>query len=143
MQSAGLSFFLLIPCLLAVHSAMAGAVIANLSVADDNLSRQQLRAVFSLSKQYWRDRQLIKVAVRASDDPSHVHFSRKTLGIFPYQLQRNWDRLTFSGMAMPPRQVGSDQEMLRYIENQPGAIGYISDPQLLSHRSGVKLVEID
>lgn len=117
-------------------------VIANGSVQRDILSRQQLRAIFSLSKQHWNNNQSIKVCVLPANDQTHKLFSRKILAIFPYQLKRNWDRLAFSGMGIPPTVVTNDQEMIEYIGSKPGAIGYISDRSLVNDAEGVKIVKV-
>ena len=122
--------------------AVAQTVIAHSSVPLDHMSKQQLRAVFALSKQYWPNSDSIKVAVRKAGDEFHIQFSRQVLGVFPYQLKRNWDRLSFSGMAIPPHYVSNDQEMIDYVRKNPGAIGYLDKPVELSESMGVKVVEI-
>ncbi len=45
--------------------------------------------------------------------------------MFPYQLDRAWQKLTFSGIGTPPAEVSSAAEMLKLLQSTPGAIGYL------------------
>ena len=45
--------------------------------------------------------------------------------MFPYQVERIWNKLTYSGLGDLPNQVQNEQEMLRKVSEQPGAIGYV------------------
>lgn len=124
------------------HSASAQTVIAHASLQRDQLSRQQLRAIFSLSKQHWNNRQTIAVFVLPADGKAHDQFSRQILAIFPYQLKKNWDRLAFSGMGVPPTEVSDDQSMIEHVSTRPGAIGYIHNKALINDNVEVKIVTI-
>ena len=50
--------------------------------------------------------------------------------MFPYQLERQWNRLTYSGIGEPPVVVGNVEEMKRMIAETPGSIGYLPDTAL-------------
>lgn len=89
------------------------------------LERKTLRAAFGMTLQAWPDGQPLTVFVFRDDDMLHQQFCRKVLGVLPYTLRRNWDRLLFSGAAQAPIAVDSPQEMLRRVASTPGAIGYI------------------
>lgn len=45
--------------------------------------------------------------------------------MFPYQLDRIWNKLTYSGLGVAPITVNSPQELLDAVKKTPGAIGYV------------------
>ena len=48
-----------------------------------------------------------------------------------------WQQLIFSGRAIPPPELDSDEEVVRYVAKYPGAVGYVSGG---SELSGVRTV---
>jgi len=103
------------------------------------IERKTLRAAFGMTLQVWPDGRPVTVFVFHDEAPMHQQFCRKVLGVLPYTLRRNWDRLLFSGAAQAPITVDTPQEMLQRVAATPGAIGYIEKE--LSNDS-VSLVEI-
>jgi hypothetical protein len=103
------------------------------------IERKTLRAAFGMTLQVWPDGRPLTVFVFRDDDVLHQQFCRKVLGILPYTLRRNWDRLLFSGAAQAPIAVDNPQEMLRRVASTPGAIGYIEKE---STNESVSIVEI-
>jgi len=105
------------------------SVVVNSDVPVQSISQYNLRAIFGMRKRSWKDGEAITVYVLSDDSPLHVEFSKKVLGIFPHQLRRSWDYLVFSGLGQAPIEVESKQEMLRRVEQTPGWIGYLDQPQ--------------
>ena len=61
----------------------------------------------------------------APDDPLRAAFSQALLGKAPDALQRFWNERYFQGVS-PPYVVRSQEAMLRFIAETPGAIGYVA-----------------
>jgi ABC-type phosphate transport system substrate-binding protein len=59
------------------------------------------------------------------EDPLRAAFSQALLGKSPEALQRFWNERYFQGIA-PPYVVGSQEAMLRFIAETPGALGYVA-----------------
>jgi hypothetical protein len=59
------------------------------------------------------------------DDPLRAAFSRALLGKPPDALQRFWNERYFQGVS-PPFVVRSEEAMLRFIAETPGAVGYVA-----------------
>lgn len=57
-------------------------------------------------------------------DPLRVAFSLSLLGERPEALQRYWTERYFHGIS-PPYSVRSQESMLRFVAETPGAIGYV------------------
>ena len=103
------------------------------------IERKILRAAFSMTLQAWPDGQPLTVFVFRDDDTLHQQFCRKVLGVLPYTLRRNWDRLLFSGAAQAPIIVDSPEEMLRRVAATPGSLGYIEKERI---NESVSIVEV-
>ena len=100
-------------------------VIANVSVELNELSASQVRRIFSMRQISWPDQQAIVVYVLDNRNEVHQMFAKQVLGMFPYQLERMWNKLAFSGLGEKPNKVKNEQEMLEKIRQQPGAVGYV------------------
>ena len=100
-------------------------VVVNPSVESKDISVEQIRRIFSMRQTTWPNDQTITVYVLANQHQTHQVFSTKVLGMFPYQLDRIWNKLVYSGLGEEPIKVQSEQEMLERVSQMPGAIGYV------------------
>ena len=123
----------------AAQAQEAVVVIANDAVAELQLDRATLRAIFSMKYRTWPDGSRIRVYVLRDEDPTHVTFSKKILGVFPHNLRRLWDRQVYSGTGQAPVQVDSEQQMRKLISETQYAIGYARN---LSGDDRVKVITV-
>lgn len=100
-------------------------IISHPSVSTHSLSRDALLAMFAMHSQRWSDGQRIKVFVLQKDHPVHKAFTTEVLGTYPYQLERIWRRLVYSGTGRAPQVCADEEEMQRRVLSTPGAIGYV------------------
>jgi len=87
----------------------------------------------------WPNNIRIKVYVLPSNQLIHKSFCKENLRIFPYQLDRIWNKLTFSGLGVAPIVVENQAELLRIVSTTPGSIGYIDNVNKEEH---VNVIEI-
>jgi hypothetical protein len=73
----------------------------------------------------WPNNDPIVVFVLPSQHSVHKVFSKDMLHIFPYQLDRIWNKLTFSGLGVAPRIVTSQIALIQAVSITPGSIGYV------------------
>lgn len=73
----------------------------------------------------WPDGTAIKVFVLPASSAPHQQFCREQLQLFPYQLERVWQKLIYSGTGTAPGLLQDKNTMLAMIAKTPGAIGYI------------------
>lgn len=111
-------------------SAFAHALIINPHTPTAELSRNSIRAIFAMRTPQWSDGTPVHVFVLADNHPLHTSFCKESLGMFPYQLRRIWDRQVFSGTGIAPTTVKSIAEMRERVANTAGAIGYIQPDQV-------------
>ena len=74
---------------------------------------------------HWKDGRRITVFVLPRKHALHLRFSKERLQMFPYQLDRIWNKLTYSGLGVAPITVNTPQELLDAVSTTQGAIGYI------------------
>ena len=69
-----------------------------------------------------------------------VRFSRDVLERDVASVRRYWAQQVFSGRGVPPPEVTSDAEVVKYVASHPGAIGYVAGGADLT---GIKAVELE
>ncbi|MCV2370356.1 type 2 periplasmic-binding domain-containing protein [Roseateles oligotrophus] len=63
--------------------------------------------------------------VDIKESPLREDFGNKILKKTPAQLKALWARQIFTGGAKPPRELASDDEVVKFVASTPGAIGYV------------------
>lgn len=91
-----------------------------------DLSKYQLRQIYLMRQKYWSNGSPIVVYALPSDSTIHQEFSKNILNMFPYQLDRVWNKLTYSGLGKGPIIVENQKALLDALRATPGAIGYVS-----------------
>lgn len=120
-------YFILLVFASSAVSAGEMRAIAHQSVTKTAMSKLELRRIFSRKQALWADGQQVIVFVLPSKHKLHQRFSKEVLKIFPYQLDRIWNKLTYSGIGTGPIVVDTYEELLKAVSATPGAIGYGED----------------
>ena len=137
-KKALLTLAVLFMCLPEVNASELN-VMVNESVMVEELSRSELRQIFTGQRQYWENGTKITVFVLQDSDELHRQFCRDILQMFPYQLSRLWDQITYSGQGITPIRVTSYQALVDALENTVGSIGYVERTDIVKLRR----VEVD
>jgi ABC-type phosphate transport system substrate-binding protein len=134
-------FLLLISSLVPIQCVRVHAqvlVIANSSVSATNVSRTQLRDVFTgatsslaggaqvtpvLLKQGWVHEEFLGLYIDKSDSG----------------FRAGWRSILFSGQGAMPRTLDSEKAMVEYVAHTAGAIGYIGKA---APHEGVKILDV-
>ncbi len=88
-------------------------------------NEENIRAIFSMRQRYWSNSEKIKVFVLADNHVVHKAFAKEKLAIFPHQLRRSWNRMTYTGTGQSPKTVNSVIEMIQKVKQTPYSIGYV------------------
>jgi hypothetical protein len=113
--------------LMMISLGVDAKIIAHEQVETEALTVSDLRLIFSRQRLFWPDGTPIRVFVLPPDSELHKRFCTDALEVLPYVLQRNWDRLVYSGTADLPEIVSTLAEMRVKVEQTEGAIGYLPD----------------
>jgi ABC-type phosphate transport system substrate-binding protein len=115
-------------------------VITNFTADTASITTSQLRRIYSMRQVKWANGVPITIFVLSSTNTTHQKFCKETLRLFPYQLDRIWNKLTFSGMGIAPTVVKSEEELIKAVKSTTGAIGYVEN---IDEVSDVNLLKID
>lgn len=130
---------LILLCILAASPSKAMQVITHASINVESMTTTQLRRIYSIRQLRWANSTPIVVFVLPSQHIIHKNFSKNVLNIFPYKLDRIWNKLTFSGLGVAPTIVESQEELLKAVSSTPGAIGYVDN---LNKEADVNVIKI-
>lgn len=117
-------------------------IVAHPSVNEKELSTRELAKIYALQMKNWDDGKKIKAFTYKVDSSEFESFCTNDLRIQPYQLQRVWNRMIFTGVGSPPLHVKDANEMLSKIRLTQGAIGYL--PANIKHDlAGLKVIKVE
>lgn len=125
-------FLVLIGLLLTAGMAMPSqaaegdtlAVIVQRGQSVHQMSVAELSLIFLRKKLYWADGKRMQPANLPTDNVLRQHFSMRVLGGLPESQTDYWNNMYFNGVS-PPFVLSSQEAMLRFVAETPGAIGYV------------------
>ena len=104
-------------------------VVVHRSNPVTSLSRAELSAIYMKRTRSWAGGGEIVPVEQPVRSRTREQFSQLVHGKSVAYVTRYWQRLIFSGRAVPPAEVRSSQAVLDFVKNNAGAIGYIEgDP---------------
>lgn len=106
----------------------------------DEVDRAFLRRVYLKKATSWEAGGTIRPVDLPRNAKARDRFTREVIKKTPAQLRRYWSQQVFSGKGTPPKQVDSADEVIDYVLEHRGAVGYLPgdvDP------GGAKVVELD
>ena len=89
-----------------------------------SIKKDDLALIFKRKKQFWADGGKIQAVNLPASNPLRRTFSQTVLGASPEELEKYWNDLYFHGIS-PPFVLGSEEAVLRFVAETPGAIGYV------------------
>jgi ABC-type phosphate transport system substrate-binding protein len=87
----------------------------------------------------WPDGGHARPVDQSKSSPVRDAFSREVLGKSLAAVEQYWTQAIFSGRAVPPVEKRTDADVLAYVRENPGAIGYVSASSPLD---GVKRITL-
>ena len=60
------------------------------------------------------------------ENAARIAFDKEILGKSPAQAKNLWAQLTFSGKAVPPKMADNDSAVVKAVEENKNAIGYVA-----------------
>lgn len=120
--------WLLLVSLLAPALATAAdyVVIVNPANKVSSLSRGEVQRLFLKNTTVWPSGEGVKPVDLPKSSPVRAAFSNEVLGRSIPSLDQFWTHSIYSGRATPPPEKKSEREVVEYVRETPGAIGYVS-----------------
>jgi ABC-type phosphate transport system substrate-binding protein len=118
-------------------------VIVHASNPVKQLSKQELSQLFLKKVKQWKDHNETVLPVDLVDDsPVRQKFSEAIHGREVASIKAYWQKQIFSGRGVPPEEKKSDEEVLKYVSENPGAVGYIAEATKIDAYNNVKVLAI-
>ncbi len=114
-------------------------VIVNSSNTVNSISKNDASKYFMKKTTKWPDGETVKPVDLKGNSSVRESFTSAVLGKSVSAIKSYWQQFVFSGKGTPPLEKGSDAEVISFVKNNPGAIGYVSSS---ADVSGVKVITI-
>jgi ABC-type phosphate transport system substrate-binding protein len=122
----------------AVHAQAQAIIIANPSVKSADVSKNDLRDVFTGAASSLKDGSKVTPVLLKSGGV-HDEFLSEFIGKNDTAFRASWRSLVFSGQASMPKSLDSEAAIVDYVAHNPGAIGYIGKA---TPHEGVKVLAV-
>lgn len=116
-------------------------VIVHESNSTPALSRSDLSRLFLKRTTRWEGRTKVMPLDLETSSPLRHAFSESVHGKDVSWVEAYWRKMIFSGRASKPPEVGSEDRVLDFVRNNPGAIAYVSRSAPLDE--GVRRLRIE
>lgn len=119
-------------CFLAAQRAMPAepapgfVVVVHSSNAASSVPKDQLSRLFLKRTTRWADGTTALPVDLPEPSPVRQSFSRAVHGRDVAAIRSYWQQQIFAGRAVPPPELQSDAAVLRFVAQNPGAVGYVS-----------------
>lgn len=112
-------------------SVWAGNVVVIVNKDNNNaIDKALIAKIYRGQDKQWSDGEKIKLLDLPENSPTRDSFSNEIVGKSLSSLKYTWAQMMFSGTAVPPKVVQSDEEMKKYVSDNKNAIGYIKPSSL-------------
>lgn len=101
-------------------------VVVNPKNPTASVDRKFVEDAFLKKVSSWPDGETIKPVNLAVGSPTRRAFTTEVLGRSVEEVRRYWQQRIFSGRDVPPLEVASDDDVIKYVLQHEGGIGYVS-----------------
>jgi ABC-type phosphate transport system substrate-binding protein len=129
---------LIAACAFAVRAESQVIVIANSSVKATDVSKSDLRDVFTGASSSLKDGSRV-TPVLLKQGAAHDEFLSTYVGKSDAPFRASWRSLVFSGQASMPKSLDGEAAMVEFVAHTPGAIGYLGKA---TPHQGVKVLVV-
>ncbi|GAK58844.1 hypothetical protein U27_05819 [Candidatus Vecturithrix granuli] len=103
------------------------SIIVHASNPVTQLSKEDVSNMFLKKVKQWKESgEAVLPVDLVEDSPVRSQFSESIHGRKIASIKAYWQKQIFSGRGVPPEERKSENEMLKYVSDNPGAIGYIA-----------------
>jgi hypothetical protein len=92
---------------------------------------QQVVAIFRGEKSFWPNGSVVVLVLPASNLESSKDVAKQVYSTSVAGMQKFWLSLVFQGRGKPPVFIASEEEIIKFVSQTPGAVALIS-PELKS-----------
>jgi ABC-type phosphate transport system substrate-binding protein len=110
------------------YASDAGSVIVIVNSTNkiESLSAREISLLFLKNVKKWEDGRKVLPVDQVEDSSIRDKFSNEILGRKVSAVEAFWQKQIFTGRGVPPPEKNSDKDVMAYVQENEGAIGYIS-----------------
>lgn len=113
-------------------------VVANNDVGENTLNQDEVKNIFLGKKVKWDSGKNITPVI-LSQGPVHDDFLKRFVKKNDRQYSKYWKQMIFTGQGTPPKAFASEADLVNFIKQTPGSVGYIDSA---TPYDGVKVVSV-
>ncbi|HEX4337158.1 MAG TPA: hypothetical protein VH062_14670 [Polyangiaceae bacterium] len=91
-----------------------------------SVSRRFIADVFLKDISRWDGGEAARPVDLRSDSPVRGRFSERVIRRSVSAVRSYWQQRIFSGRSLPPPELDTDEDVVRYVQRDRGAVGYVS-----------------
>jgi len=110
-------------CLASTNSFAEVLIVANKNVSQDSLSKEEVQNIFLGKTVKWVDKSNITFVVLKND--VHKDFLKEYIKRSTSQYGNYWKKMVFTGKGRKPIAFETEKELVQYVAETEGAVGYI------------------
>lgn len=101
-------------------------VITNNSISDTRITREELKEIYMARKTKWESGDRVVVAILKKGE-AHDIFTKNIISVPPSKLIGIWKKVIFTGAGYPPKILKTEEDMIKFVSQTKGAVGYIKN----------------
>jgi ABC-type phosphate transport system substrate-binding protein len=113
-------------------------VIGNRSVPVSTLTSREIKMVYLGKMKVWSNG-LKVVCARLEDKKTSKRFLKHYVKKNPRMFKKFWKKQIFTGGGKPPKKFKREKDLVKYVSETKGAVGYISSQ---SYTDSVKMLSV-
>lgn len=113
-------------------------VIGNRSVPESELSAKDIKNIFLGKKKVWGNGLKVEMAV-LGDGEITDRFLKVYVKKNASTYKKYWKKQVFTGGGKPPATFAREKDLVEYVSNTKGAVGYVSSQ---SYTDSVKILSV-
>ncbi|MBN2105483.1 hypothetical protein JW835_15700 [bacterium] len=114
-------------------------VIVQKDMALTEIDRNTFQRIYLGKNKFWKDGSAI-VAVHLRGGPAHEVFLKDFINRTDSKFRSYWNWIVFTGRGVPLRSFENEAELIQYVAETPGAIGYVSSE---TNTDNVKVISVN
>lgn len=102
------------------------AIIANKAITVDSITAKEAKKIFLGKKKSMSGGGIVKLADLPIGNATRKAFYSLIVKKKERQLKAYWTKITFTGKGYPPRVFDNEAEVVKWVAETKGAVGYVS-----------------
>ncbi|MCP4403616.1 MAG: hypothetical protein GY801_40715 [bacterium] len=100
-------------------------IIVHIDVGVEELAQKTISEIYLGTRTKWDDELTIRVAMLKKGE-THEQFTKKIVKTTPSKLKSFWKKVVFTGIGTPPKIFKKEDDLVEFVAETEGAIGYIT-----------------